>query len=128
MTRRSSLNPSALRDLVARALAEDLGRGDVTTRALFSAAVPAKAVITAKQAGVAAGLPVAKAVFGQVDPRLRFRALVKEGARLKPGMALASIRGDGRSILAGERIALNFLQRLCGIATLTMQFVDAVKG
>jgi nicotinate-nucleotide pyrophosphorylase (carboxylating) len=71
---------------------------------------------------------VARTVFQQIDARLRFRALVSEGERIKPGMALASIRGDGRSILKGERVALNFLQRLSGIATLTAQFVDKVKG
>jgi nicotinate-nucleotide pyrophosphorylase (carboxylating) len=110
------------------ALTEDLGRGDITTRALFPKAVPAEAVITAKQAGVVAGLPVARAVFQQVDRRLKFRALVNEGERIKSGTVLAAIRGDGRSILTGERVALNFLQRLSGIATLTAQFVDAAKG
>jgi nicotinate-nucleotide pyrophosphorylase (carboxylating) len=128
MTRRLPLAPSTLRSLVNLALTEDLGRGDITTRALFPKAVPAEAVITAKQAGVVAGLPVARAVFQQVDRRLKFRALVKEGERIKSGTVLAAIRGDGRSILAGERVALNFLQRLSGIATLTAQFVDAVKS
>ncbi len=122
------LPASVVRDLVTLALAEDLGRGDITTRALFPHAVPATAVITATQAGIAAGLPVAKEAFRQIDARLAFRALVKEGGRIKPGTALASIRGDGRSILRAERVALNFLQRLCGIATLTAQFVEAVKG
>lgn len=122
------LPASVVRDLVTLALAEDLGRGDITTRALFPHAVPATAVITATQAGIAAGLPVAKEVFRQVDGRLSFRALVKEGGRVKPGTALAAVRGDGRSILQAERVALNFLQRLCGIATLTAQFVEAVKG
>ena len=128
MMRRPRVDPSILRGLADLALAEDLGRGDVTTRALFHKGVPARAVITAKQAGVVAGLPIAGAVFRQVDSRLKFRALVKEGDRIKPGIALAIIRGDGRSILKGERVALNFLQRLSGIATLTAQFVEAVKG
>jgi nicotinate-nucleotide pyrophosphorylase (carboxylating) len=128
MTRRLPLAPSTLRAFVDLALTEDLGPGDLTTRALFPKAVPAEAVITAKQAGVVAGLPVARAVFQQVDRRLKFRALVKEGERIKSGTVLAAIRGDGRSILTGERVALNFLQRLSGIATLTAQFVDAVKS
>jgi len=128
MTRRLPLAPSTLRAFVDLALTEDLGPGDLTTRILFPKAVPAEAVITAKQAGVAAGLPVARAVFQQVDRRLTFRARLHEGGRIKPGTVLAAIRGDGRSILAGERVALNFLQRLSGIATLTAQFVEATKG
>jgi nicotinate-nucleotide pyrophosphorylase (carboxylating) len=128
MTRRVLPAPSVLRGLVDLALAEDLGSGDITTRALFPKAIPARAVILAKQAGVVAGLPVARAVFARIDRRATFRALVKEGDRIKPGLTLAALRGDGRSILAGERVALNVLQHLSGIATLTAQFVEAVKG
>src|SRR5437870_5222023 len=118
-----------MRDIVvARALAEDLGSGDITTRMLFPKAIQAKAVIQAKQEGIVAGLPVAKAVFKQVDPMLRFKPMVRDGARVKPGMIVAHLHGDGRSILRGERVALNFIQHLSGIATLTAQFVVAVKG
>ncbi len=116
-----------LRGIVARAIAEDLGAGDLTTRLLFPKSVTAEAVIQVKQNAVVAGLPVARAVFRQVDPRLKFKPVVQDGARVRPGMIIARLRGDGRSILKGERVALNFLQRLSGIATLTAQFVDAVK-
>jgi nicotinate-nucleotide pyrophosphorylase (carboxylating) len=128
MTRRAPLAPSILRDIIDAALAEDLGPGDLTTRALFPKAIPAKAVILAKQAGVIAGLPVARAVFHTIDRRLIFRAHVTEGGRIRAGSTIVSLRGDGRSILKGERVALNFLQRLSAIATLTAQFVDTVKG
>ena len=122
------IDPSLLKKIVRRALEEDLGSGDITTRALFPKKIQAKAVIEAKQEGLIAGLPVAKAVFKQVDPHLRFNPTVKDGDRLKPGMIIARLSGDGRSILRGERVALNFLQRLSGIATLTAQFVEAVKN
>jgi nicotinate-nucleotide pyrophosphorylase (carboxylating) len=128
MSRRPGLTPSALRSLVARALAEDLGAGDATTRRLFPRAVKAEAVILAKQPAVIAGLPAARAVFQAVDPSLRFRAAVRDGTRVEPGTVAATLSGDGRSILAGERVALNFLQHLSGVATQTRRFVDAVKG
>jgi nicotinate-nucleotide pyrophosphorylase (carboxylating) len=95
---------------------------------LFPKAVQAKAVIQAKQEGIVAGLPVVKAVFKQVDPKLRFKPIVQDGDRIKSGMIIAHLYGDGRSILKGERVALNFLQHLSGIATLTAQFVVAVKS
>jgi len=117
-----------LHDIVRRALKEDLASGDITTRLLFPKAVKAKAVIQAKQEGIVAGLPVVKMVFERVDPKLRCKPIVREGARVKPGTIVAHLHGDGRSILKGERVALNFLQHLSGIATLTAQFVEAVKG
>ena len=117
-----------LRAIVKQALKEDLGAGDITTRLLFPKAIQAKAVIQTKQEGVLAGLPVAKAVFKQVDPKLRFKPIVRDGDRVKPGMIVAHLHGDGRSILKGERVALNFLQHLSGVATLTAKFVEAVKG
>lgn len=123
-----ALPSTLLQDIVARALAEDLASGDLTTRLLFPKAVKAKAVIQAKEEGIIGGLPVAKVVFKQVDPRLRFRPIVQDGDRVKPGMIVAHLHGDGRSILKGERVALNFIQRLSGIATLTARFVEAVKG
>ncbi len=119
---------SDLRDIVKRALIEDHARADITTRLLLPKATQAKAVIQAKQEGIIAGLPVAMAVFKQIDPKLRFKPIVRDGDRIKPGMIVAHLRGDGRSILKGERVALNFLQHLSGIATLTAQFVEAVKG
>jgi nicotinate-nucleotide pyrophosphorylase (carboxylating) len=110
---------SDLHDIVNRALREDQVRGDITTRILFPKTAKAKAVIQAKQEGIVAGLPVAKTVFKQVDPKLRFKPIVWDGDRVKPGMIVAYLHGDGRSILRGERVALNFIQHLSGIATLS---------
>jgi nicotinate-nucleotide pyrophosphorylase (carboxylating) len=119
---------SDLHDIVKRALREDQVRGDITTRMLFPKTAKAKAVIQAKQEGIVAGLPVAKYVFKQVDPKLRFKPIVRDGDRVKPGMIVAYLHGDGRSILRSERVALNFIQHLSGIATLTAQFAVTVKG
>jgi nicotinate-nucleotide pyrophosphorylase (carboxylating) len=123
-----SLSASRLREIVAQALAEDIGAGDLTTRLLFPKIIEAEAAIVARQKSVLAGLPVAKAVFKQVDPTLKFDPVAQDGDQVKAGKVLARIRGDGRSILKGERVALNFLQRLSGIATLTARFVKAVQG
>ncbi|HTN44303.1 MAG TPA: carboxylating nicotinate-nucleotide diphosphorylase [Nitrospiria bacterium] len=115
-------------DLVTRALAEDLGSGDLTTRLLFAQVVKAEAVIRAKEEATLAGLPLAEAVFKKVDPKLKFKSLAQDGDRVQPGTQIARIVGDGRSLLKGERVALNFLQRLSGIATLTARFVETIRG
>ncbi len=128
MTRPLRLSPSTLRTLVRLALAEDLGAGDVTTQRLFPRAVKAEGAIIAKQTAIIAGLPAARAVFRAVDKAVRFRTRVREGDRVEPGTVIAALSGDGRSLLAGERVALNFLQHLSGIATLTGRFVEAVQG
>ena len=119
---------SVLRDFVERALAEDIGRGDATTRALFSEPVPAEGRITAKTPTVMAGGPVAGLVFQTVDPGTWVTLDVEEGTPVEAGTPVLTVSGDGRAILSGERVALNILQRLCGIAALTRQFVDAVRG
>src|SRR5438552_5339942 len=119
-----------IREIVARALAEDLGMGDVTTQALFRANVPASGRIIAEEPGglVLAGLAVAVEVFAQVDPSLTCSPSFADGDRVPAGAIVLTVAGDGRSMLQGERVALNFLQRLSGIATLTAKFCDAVKG
>lgn len=119
-----------IRDLVIRALAEDLGTGDVTTQALFDRPVPAEGSIVAEEhdALIVAGLAVAHEVFAQVDPTLEFATLLEDGDRAASGSAILEVTGDGRSILKAERVALNFLQRLSGIATLTAKFCEAVRG
>ena len=119
-----------IQDIVARALAEDLSAGDVTTQSLFSEAVPAIGTIIAEEREglVVAGLAVAVEVFRQVDPDLACRPFFSEGDRVQPGAAVFTVTGDGRSILKGERVALNFLQRLSGIATLTAKFCEAVRS
>jgi nicotinate-nucleotide pyrophosphorylase (carboxylating) len=124
----SVLLVAPIRGLVNRALAEDLGSGDLTTRLLFPKAIKAEAVIRAKQEAILAGLPVAKAVFKKVDPKLNFKSIAQEGDRVQSGTEIARIVGDGRSLLKGERVALNFLQRLSGIATLTARFAETIRG
>jgi nicotinate-nucleotide pyrophosphorylase (carboxylating) len=124
----TSVETTELARMVRVALAEDVGAGDITTRRLFPRAVRANAVILAKQPAIIAGLPAARAVFHAVDKTVRFRARVREGARVEQGTIVATLSGDGRSILTGERVALNFLQHLSGVATLTRRFVDAVRG
>ncbi len=114
--------------LVKLALAEDVGRGDLTTRAIVAKGQKAKAAITAKADGVICGLDVAADVFRHVNPRVRFRAKVSDGAKVKKGKVIAELAGPASGILTGERVALNFLQHLSGIATLTNQFVEKVQS
>ena len=115
-----------LDDVLTRALAEDLGAGDVTTEACVPEAKRATADGVARKAIVACGIPVAARVFALIDGSLRFEAKVLEGASVPPGTVLWRVEGRARSILMGERVALNFTQRMCGVATATRRFVDAV--
>jgi nicotinate-nucleotide pyrophosphorylase (carboxylating) len=117
-----------IRQAVRSALQEDLALGDATTAALFSSPCPARGLIVARQTLVAAGIAAAREVFRSVDPSLKIIRAVKEGAKLVKDDVLLAIEGDGRSLLMGERIALNFLQHLSGIATLTARFCRAVRG
>jgi nicotinate-nucleotide pyrophosphorylase (carboxylating) len=114
-------------DLIGRALAEDLGAGDLTTRAVVPEGAQARACIEQREPGVVAGLGVAQGVFERVDGSLSFETLAAEAEWREPGV-LAEISGAAPSILAGERVALNFLGRLSGVATLTARYVRAVEG
>jgi nicotinate-nucleotide pyrophosphorylase (carboxylating) len=114
--------------IVGGALSEDLISADVTTEALIPTNIRGKASILVKRDGIVAGIEVAKEVFRQVDPSVRFKALVKDGAKVVKGQVIATVRGRVASILKGERTALNFLQHLSGIATETARYVDAVSG
>ncbi|WP_420883009.1 carboxylating nicotinate-nucleotide diphosphorylase [Thermus tengchongensis] len=107
---------------------EDLGHGDLTSQLVVPEDLQGQAVILAKAEGVIAGLPVAQAVFALAEPRIAFTGLVAEGERVEPGQEVARLEGPLRGILAGERLALNLLQRLSGIATLTRAYVEALKG
>ncbi|GAB5602331.1 carboxylating nicotinate-nucleotide diphosphorylase [Thermus sp. FJN-A] len=109
-------------------LREDLGHGDLTSLLVVPEDLEGEAVILAKEAGVLAGLPLAARVFRLADPRTRFTPLVGEGARVAKGTEVARVQGPLRGILAGERLALNLLQRLSGIATLTRAYVEALEG
>jgi len=108
--------------LIAEALREDIGSGDITTNAIISKDQKAKAIIVAKEAGVIAGLPIAGEVFRQIDRRIKFLPKVQDGAKVKKGKVVATVSGPARGILTGERVALNFLQRLSGVASLTRRF------
>jgi nicotinate-nucleotide pyrophosphorylase (carboxylating) len=114
---------------VADALAEDLGlSGDITTDATVPLQAMAAAVIAARRPGVLAGLDLAAAAFAAMDPSVHFEPQKFDGDRLEPGDVVARISGNARAILTGERVALNYLGRMSGIATLTRRYVDAVAG
>jgi nicotinate-nucleotide pyrophosphorylase (carboxylating) len=116
-----------MQELIDRALAEDLGSGDVTSEAVVPADALARGRIEQKAPGVIAGLAAAETVFRRVDPALRWHARVTEGEWREGGL-VAEVAGSARSILAGERVALNFLGRLSGVATLTARYVRAIDG
>jgi len=122
------LADGVVRAIVSRALAEDLGPGDVTTEATVASGAQCRAEIVAREGGVIAGLEVARATFAALDREVAFEALVAEGAQVEAGAAVARLTGPARAVLAGERTALNFLQRMSGIASLTRRYVDAVQG
>jgi nicotinate-nucleotide pyrophosphorylase (carboxylating) len=122
------LAASAYRDLVARALAEDIGPGDLTTGAIVPQAVRATGTVIARQTCVVAGLDVAREAFVQVNPAVQWTARKADGDLCAPDDVLADVAGPAASLLAAERTALNFLQQLSGIATLTRRYVDAAGG
>ncbi|CAM3277816.1 carboxylating nicotinate-nucleotide diphosphorylase [Paenibacillus taichungensis] len=109
-------------------LREDVGAGDVTTTVTIPAGSQSKAVIHAKDNGIIAGITVAELVFQVVDPGLAFTPMVKDGDAVTHGTILAEVEGSTHSLLTGERLALNLLQRMSGIATLTRTYVDALEG
>lgn len=115
-------------ELIDLALREDLALGDVTSEATVPADRQASAIMLAKQDGVISGMETAQAVFARVDPDVRFVPLAADGDRITKGAKLAEISGNARSILAAERTALNLIQRLSGIATVTAQYAGAVEG
>ncbi|MDR5676238.1 MAG: carboxylating nicotinate-nucleotide diphosphorylase [Armatimonadota bacterium] len=123
-----SLPAAELERVVAAALREDLPWGDLTTESLFPEALPARGAVMAKRPGVIAGLPVLEVVFRQLSPEVRVRLEMADGAEVERGQVVAVVEGDGRALLAGERVALNFLSHLSGIATLTRRYVQAVAG
>jgi nicotinate-nucleotide pyrophosphorylase (carboxylating) len=115
-------------ELVRQALTEDLGSGDITTEALIGKDQTCAAVIRAKENGVICGLEVAAEVFRQLESRVRLIAKVREGRQVKKGQVIATLAGPARAILTGERTALNFLQHLSGIATLTRKYKLKMKN
>jgi nicotinate-nucleotide pyrophosphorylase (carboxylating) len=121
-------NTPQAKQLISQAITEDLSRQDVTTKALIPQTQKGKALIIVKGRGVIAGTGIAKQVFLKVDPKLEVDILISDGAEVKPGDVIARIEGKTASILKAERVALNFLQHLSGIASETASYVQAVKG
>lgn len=119
---------AAARAAAAAALVEDASGKDITTVWSVPEDLAATAEIRTRQSGIAAGLPVVAEVFAQVDPEVKVEPAVADGARLADGQVLVHLSGSARSLITGERTALNFLQRMCGIATLTDRYVQAVAG
>jgi nicotinate-nucleotide pyrophosphorylase (carboxylating) len=126
MNGRTDIEPAVLAEIVARALAEDEAGADVTTRSIFRESDRLSGRIVAREAGVLAGLPVARAVFRALDGAFEFDGVLEDGARLAPGAVIARCRGRAYAVLSGERVALNFLQRLSGVASLTARYVEAL--
>jgi nicotinate-nucleotide pyrophosphorylase (carboxylating) len=124
----SPLDPADYRDLVARALAEDLGAGDLTTDATVPPTERGRGTLLVKSSCVLAGVEIALEVFRQIEPAVQTRFVKRDGDRCSTGDRVGELEGLARTLLAGERTALNFLQRLSGIATVARQFVDASAG
>ena len=123
----SFFNPIYLQNAVRAALDEDLGRaGDITTLACIPAGQKASAVMVPRKAGTLAGVPIAQASFHIYDPSLKVETLVDDGTRVEAGKPVLRVSGDARSILTAERVALNYMTRMSGIATLTSRYVDLV--
>jgi nicotinate-nucleotide pyrophosphorylase (carboxylating) len=126
--KRTPLDWSQVDQIIENALREDVGEGDITTNLLFSEGVQSKAAILAKEEGILAGLLIAERVFRKLDKDIGWNEKKKDGDRVEPNQILVEISGSQRAILTCERLALNFIQRLSGIATLTSKYVKAVEG
>lgn len=122
------LNTDEIRRAVQAALAEDIGPGDATTLATVPAEAQARAVMAAREPITVAGLAFAEAAFRELSPAVTFEQSVRDGQSVAAGSNLLSIAGPARALLTAERVALNFVQRLSGVATLTAQFVEAIRG
>src|SRR5581483_4563676 len=116
------------RSIVRAALAEDIGSGDVTSLCSIPEDATARALMVARESLVICGIELAQAVFRELSPDAEIHCAAVDGQRLAPGSRLLEVRGNTRAILAGERVALNFVQRLSGVATLTARYVEAVAG
>ncbi len=123
-----NLNIDRIKPLVESALREDIGEGDITSDILIPSGVVGSGVIIAKENGIIAGIPVAELVFRVLDSKLKFKACISDGEKVKEGDRIAEVAGEAKAILSGERTALNFLGHLSGIATKTARFVRKVSG
>ena len=128
MIYRRELDWKEVKRVIEEAIREDVGSGDVTTESLFDAGSVSKGIIFSKESGVVAGLPVAKAVFSKLGEGFKWEEKIYEGSSIGEGDILVEFQGLSRQVLTGERVALNILQRLSGIATYTSKFVKQVEG
>jgi len=119
---------AVVREAAARAVGEDVGPDDVTSRLMIPDGIQATGSLVAREPCVLAGMDVAEAVFREVDGQLKWRALAQDGERILAGQKVAEVTGSARSVLTGERCALNFIQRLSGVATLTAEYVRQTEG
>ena len=122
------LSTTGLDAIIALALVEDLGAGDITSQAMIPADRRCTAMILAKSPGVLAGVDVVRSVFGAIDPDVHVEILLADGTPITPPRDLITLEGRAQSVLAGERTALNLLGRMCGVATATREYVDAIAG
>jgi len=122
------LNLKAVEKIVTLSLKEDIGKGDITTNLIVNDKLKCLAIIKSKDTGVLAGNPIAELVFKRLDPRIKYIQRKKDGDTINPNDIIAEVRGSVRTVLTGERLSLNFLQRLSGIATLSQKFVNKTKG
>lgn len=122
------MNENKIEKVIKRAIDEDIGCGDITTDNIIDEDEVGKGVIVTKEEAVVAGLEVVKKVFQEIDPEINFDVKKSDGHRVKKDDVLAVVTGDIRSILKAERLALNFLQRMSGIATKTRRYVDEIEG
>jgi nicotinate-nucleotide pyrophosphorylase (carboxylating) len=119
---------AVVREAAARAVGEDVGPDDVTSRLMIPEGIQATGFLVAREPCVLAGLDVAEAVFREVDGELKWRAMAQDGEKILVGRKVAEVTGSARSVLTGERCALNFIQRLSGVATLTSEYVRQTEG
>lgn len=126
--KKSELNIEAIKSVIDYALKEDIGSGDITTNSLIPLELQTKATMVAKSSGVIAGLAVAEYVFRTLSPDITWKTFVNDGDKVAKGDLILEISGSYRALLTGERLALNFLQRMSGIATMTSNYVNAITG
>ncbi len=124
----ATLDIDKISNIVQSAIQEDIGKGDITSEIFIPRGSESEGTFIAKEDGIVAGLPVARYVFSQIDKNLVFTSNIEDGSRINKDTTIANVKGSTLSILSAERLVLNFLQRLSGIATLTNRFIEKVKG